>query len=114
MVVLGWYYLVHPGKRRVLKALGCWLYAVAQHAIWNGSWGLVLLPAPFGPFFNNVTLTIGSFTLYYYEIINIGEALLMLGFFLYMTQKIRARKSEVDEQVTQASLPSTIPSSPIR
>lgn len=94
MVALGWYYLVHPGKKRVLKALGCWLYAVAQHAIWNGSWGLALLPAPFGPFFNNLTLTIGSVMLPYYVLINIGEALFMLGFFLYMTNKIRGKRTD--------------------
>ena len=98
MVALGWYYLVHPGKKRVLKALGCWFYAVAQHAIWNGSWGLVLLPAPFGQFFNNMMLTIGSVTLPYYVIINIAEALFMLGFFLYITGRIRTERVEVETQ----------------
>ncbi len=98
MVALGWYYLVHPGKKHVLKALGCWLYAVVQHALWNGSWGLVLLPAPFGQFFNNLMLTIGSVTLPYYVIINIGEALFMLGFFLYITGRLRG--VEVDTQAT--------------
>ena len=100
MVALGWYYLVHPGKKRVLKALGCWFYAVAQHAIWNGSWGLVLLPAPFGQFFNNLMLTISSVTLPYYVIINIAEALFMLGFFLYITGRIRGKGIEVEAQAT--------------
>ena len=98
MVALGWYYLVHRGKKHVLKSFGCWLYAVAQHAIWNGSWGLVLLPAPFGQFFSNLTLTIGSVTLPYYVIINIAEALFMLGFFLYITGRIRGRGVEVEKQ----------------
>ena len=88
MVVLGWYYLTHPGKNRVPKALGCWLYAVAQHAIWNGSWGVVLLPGSIGQFFNN-TLTVGSIGLPYYAFINIGEAVIMLAFFLYITGRLR-------------------------
>src|SRR5258708_19978767 len=37
MVALGWYYLTHPGTHRWLKALGSWLYAVAHHALLNGS-----------------------------------------------------------------------------
>lgn len=88
MIVLGWYYLTHPGKKRVLKALGCWLYAVLQHAVWNGSWGLVLLPGSAGQFFSN-TLALGSLSLPYYTVINIAEALFMLYFFLYITRVLR-------------------------
>jgi RsiW-degrading membrane proteinase PrsW (M82 family) len=91
MVALGWYYLTHPGRHRWLKASGCWLYAVAQHALWNGSWGLVLLPAPVGPFFNNLNATIGSVSLPYYELINIGEVLVMLVFFIYITGRLRTK-----------------------
>jgi|SRR5579863_1084722 len=91
MVALGWYYLTHPGKNRVLKAAGCWLYAVAQHALWNGAIGLALLPGSVGAFFSNLSLTIGSVTLQYYELIDIGEAIFMLCFFLYMTGRIREK-----------------------
>jgi len=90
MVALGWYYLTRPGKHRVLKALGCWLYAVAQHALWNGSWGLMLLPAPVGSFFNS-NATIGSVQLPYYEIVNIVEVVLMLVFFIYITGRLRTK-----------------------
>ena len=90
MVALGWYYLTHPGKHRLLKTVACWLYAVAQHALWNGSWGLALLPAPLGPFFNN-SVTIGAVSLPSYEIINIGEAIVILAFFIYMTGKLRKK-----------------------
>ncbi len=105
MVVLGWYYLTHPGKNRVPKALGCWLYAVVQHAIWNGSWGVALLPGSIGQFFNN-TLTIGSVGLPYYTFINIGEAIIMLAFFLYMTGRLR-RISLPAKDLQQA--PATVP-----
>jgi RsiW-degrading membrane proteinase PrsW (M82 family) len=92
MVVLGWYFITHPGKNRVPKALGCWLYAVIQHAVWNGSWGLVLLPGSIGQYFSN-TLTLGSVSLPYYAFINIGEAVIMLAFFLYMTGRLRRASS---------------------
>jgi RsiW-degrading membrane proteinase PrsW (M82 family) len=91
MVALGWYYLTRPGKNRFLKATGCWLYAIVQHALWNGSWGLILLPAPFGPFFDNLNVTIGSFSLPSYEIFNIVEALFILSFFIYMTGRLRTK-----------------------
>ncbi len=88
MVALGWYYLTHPGKNRVPKALGCWLYAVVQHALWNGSAFLTLLPGSTGEFFYK-PLTIGSVTLHYFELVNIGEAVFILLFFLYITYRIR-------------------------
>jgi RsiW-degrading membrane proteinase PrsW (M82 family) len=91
MVALGWYYLTRPGKHRLLKTSACWLYAVAQHALWNGSWGLVLLPAPIGSFFNNLNVTIGPVSLASYEMINIAEAVFMLVFFIYMTGRLRTK-----------------------
>ncbi|HEX4716068.1 MAG TPA: PrsW family glutamic-type intramembrane protease, partial [Ktedonobacteraceae bacterium] len=90
MVALGWYYLMHAKKRRLLLAFLCWFYAVLQHALWNGSWGLVLIPGPIGNYFNNASVTLGPFSVPAYEIINIVEALFMLAFFLYMTGRLRA------------------------
>jgi len=63
---------------------------VVQHALWNGSAFLTLLPGSPGAFFSN-TLTIGSVTLYYYEFVNIGEAIFILLFFLYITYRIREK-----------------------
>jgi len=91
MVSLGWYYLVHGKKRRFLRAFACWLYAVLQHAIWNGSWGLGLLPAPIGPFFDNWTLNLGFTSLPGYVLINIFEAICMLAFFIYITGRLRLK-----------------------
>lgn len=91
MVALGWYYLTRPGKHRLLKTSACWLYAVAQHALWNGSWGLTLLPAPIGPFFDKLNVTIGAVSLASYEMINIAEAVLILVFFIYMTGRLRTK-----------------------
>ncbi len=94
MVALGWYYLTHPGKNRVPKALGCWLYAVVQHAIWNSTAFLTLLPGSSGEFFSR-QLTIGSFNMGYFEFVNIGEAILILLFFLYITARIRGKAASV-------------------
>lgn len=93
MVALGWYYITHSetGQRRVLKALGCWLYAVLQHALWNGSLGLILLPAPLGPFFNHLNLIIGPVNLPSYEIINFVEVIFILVFFIYMAGRVRTK-----------------------
>lgn len=99
MVVLGWYFLTHPGKNRVSKALGCWLYAVVQHAVWNGSWGLALLPGATGQFFNS-TLALGSLTLPYYYVVNVAEAVFMFCFFLYMTHRLRNRPAEATAATT--------------
>jgi RsiW-degrading membrane proteinase PrsW (M82 family) len=92
MVTLGWYYLINPGKHRGLKVVGCWTYAVLQHAIWNGSWGLTLLPGSIGSYFNNTNVTIGSVSLPVYSFVNIGEALFMLAFFIYMTGALRTKQ----------------------
>jgi RsiW-degrading membrane proteinase PrsW (M82 family) len=91
MVALGWYYLVHAKKRRLLLALACWSYAVLQHAIWNGSWGLILLPAPVGPFVENWTLNLGFTSLPFFTLIDIVEAIGMLAFFIYITGKLRTQ-----------------------
>lgn len=93
MITLGWYYLTHPVKHRGLKVAGCWTYAVLQHAIWNGSWGLTLLPGQIGSFFNTTNVTIGSISLPSYALVNITEAFFMLAFFIYMTGILRTKQS---------------------
>jgi RsiW-degrading membrane proteinase PrsW (M82 family) len=103
MVALGWYYLTHARDRRFLKAIGCWLYAVIQHAIWNGSVSLVLLPAPIGPTLSNWNLNLGFTTLPFPEIINIIEAIIFFGFFLYMTGRLK-RTAPPPDSTTPAQL----------
>ncbi len=91
MVTLGWYYLTHAKKRRFVLALACWTYAVLQHAIWNGSFVLALLPAPVGPFLDQGTIPLGSFSLPAFALVYVIEVLLMLTFFIYMTGKLRTK-----------------------
>ena len=91
MVALGWYYLTHKGsaRHRILLGVGCGLYAVTQHAIWNGAFLFMLLPAPIGPYLEKGVINIGSYPLQAFVLVYIVESLLMLLFFLYVTGKLR-------------------------
>jgi RsiW-degrading membrane proteinase PrsW (M82 family) len=91
MVSLGWYYLTHPkeSRHRFLLPLGCWGYAVLQHAIWNGSFGLQLLPAPIGPYLDTGVVPLGPLSFPSIMLVYGVLTILMLTFFLYMTKKVR-------------------------
>jgi RsiW-degrading membrane proteinase PrsW (M82 family) len=93
MVSLGWYYLTHPkeSRHRFLLPLGCWGYAVLQHAIWNGSFGLQLLPAPIGPYLDNGVVPLGPLSFPSIMLVYGVLTILMLTFFLYMTRKVRPK-----------------------
>lgn len=91
MVALGWYYLTHPkaSQHRFLLGFSCMAYAVLQHAIWNGSFGLQLLPAPIGPYLANGVIGSGAFAFPSFLLVYIVESILMLTFFIFVTGKIR-------------------------
>jgi len=91
MVALGWYYLVHAKEQRLLKAFGCWAYAVFQHFVWNATAVLSLLPGPAGSTLNSWNLNLGFVVLPFVEILNIIEAILIFVFFIYMTGRLRRR-----------------------
>ncbi len=109
MVALGWYYLTQTKEKRFLKAFGCWLYAVLQHAIWNGSATLVLMPAPVGPTLSRWNLNLGFTTLPFTEMLNIAEAILFFLFFLYMTGRLKTTvppsSAAAKEQAAQSREP---------
>lgn len=89
MVALGWYYLIHKrqGKSIVIAFL-CWLYAVFQHFLWNGTAVMIFLPAPIGTGLQ-YNVNFGFFSLPVVELLNIAEAILMLVFFIYITGRLR-------------------------
>ncbi len=91
MVSLGWYYLTHPkaSHHRFLFGFGCMLYAVLQHAIWNGSFLLQTLPAPIGPYLTDGVIGGGAFAFPAFLLVYIVESILMLTFFVFITGKIR-------------------------
>jgi RsiW-degrading membrane proteinase PrsW (M82 family) len=93
MVALGWYFITHRKStkkvNRVLLAFGCWTYALLQHGIWNGSFGLQLLPAPIGPYLDKGTITLGPLKFESFLLVYVALSLLILIFFLYVTKKLR-------------------------
>jgi len=96
MVALGWYYLTHVQgtggyPKAFLRAFACWFYAVFQHAVWNGSVTLVLLPGPVGQFLQNWMLNLGFASVPSDVVINSIETLFILAFFIYMTGKLRSK-----------------------
>ncbi len=113
MVALGWYFLVHAEKYRVLIAVGFWSYAVLQHVVWNATAVLGLLPGPIGSTINSWNLNLGFVTLPFIEILNIIEAILILVFFFYITGRLRkmtpsppssGKGSKVSSQETQLAV----------
>ena len=93
MVALGWYILTHPKERKhaILLGIGCWVYAVLQHALWNGSFVLQLLPAPIGPYLSNGTIALGPVALPSFILVYIIASILMLAFLFFVTGKIRGK-----------------------
>jgi len=92
MVALGWYYLTHPGsnRHRTMLGFGCWAYAVLQHAIWNGSSFLQILPAPIGPSLSG-NVPLGPYSFPAFPLVLVAESLLMVAFFVYVTGKLRGQ-----------------------
>lgn len=112
MVSLGWYYLTHPkaSNHRFLLPLGCWGYAVLQHAIWNGSFVVALLPAPIGPFLDNGTVPLGPLSFPAIMLVYGALTILMLIFFFYVTKKIRPGRPAPQSETGQAnSKPAPVP-----
>jgi RsiW-degrading membrane proteinase PrsW (M82 family) len=95
MVALGWYLLTHRQERRhsVLLALCCWAYAILQHALWNGSFVLQLLPAPVGPYLSNGNLHLGPLNLPSFIIVYVIASVIMLVFLFFVTGKLRGKSS---------------------
>lgn len=96
MVALGWYYLTHRNSinRRILVGLGCIIYAVLQHALWNGSFLLLLLPDPIGSYLDHGMVVLGPVTFQSILLVYLFESLLMLIFFLFVTGKLRGKTGQ--------------------
>jgi RsiW-degrading membrane proteinase PrsW (M82 family) len=95
MMSLGWYYLTHKEEgtwsKRILLAVGCGGYAIFQHAFWNGSWGLALVPGPIGDFVQNWSWNLGPLSIDAPILFNIIELVGILVFFIYMSGRLRPK-----------------------
>ncbi len=106
MMALGWYILTHKEEgaraRRILLALGCGIYAILQHALWNGSWGLGLLPGPIGSFVQNWSITIGPVFIDAPILFELIEMLAILVFFLFVTGRLRSKNPPRSTEATNS------------
>ena len=96
MTALGWYIITHRksvAKNRLLIGIGCCVYAILQHAIWNGTFIFQLLPAPVGPYLDNGVINIGNYPLPSVLIIYAIETVLMLIFLLFVTGKLSGKRT---------------------
>ncbi len=94
MAALGWYYLINGSgvHLRWLKGIGCGLYAVLQHALFNG-FSLIgqTLPASANAWMNQ-PLYLGGLPLQNSDIIYLAIYLALLGMLIFMTSRLwRAR-----------------------
>ena len=106
MVTLGWYYLTHKqsAQHRFLLGFGCILYAILQHAIWNGTFILALLPAPLGPFFDHGTVPLGPLSFGGDLVPYMVLAVLMIAFFVFVSGKVRDRQDMAKPTTPQQSV----------
>jgi hypothetical protein len=91
MVAVGVYYLSHKNslvKRRILVGISCILYAILQHAIWNGTFLVAYLPAPLGPYLAGGMVVLGPIVFDAILLVYIVESLLMGTFLMFVTWKI--------------------------
>jgi RsiW-degrading membrane proteinase PrsW (M82 family) len=93
MVALGCYYLTHRNSinRPILIGMSCIAYAVIQHAIWNSTFLLGLLPGPVGMFIANGTIWINSYEMQGIVVAYLVESLLIFACFLFVTGKLRSQ-----------------------
>ena len=109
MVALGWYILTHKEEglwwKRLLVALGCMGYAILQHALWNGTTALILLPGPLGTFFQTWSWSAGPVSLSGTDLVNIAEIIPMLVFFICMATLLRRRQQRRSAHQAQSGQP---------
>jgi RsiW-degrading membrane proteinase PrsW (M82 family) len=114
MMALGWYYITHKDALKhnhFQIGLACMLYAVLQHAIWNGSFLLAFLPDPIGPFLETGKIPIFNYQLDAFLIVYILFSVLIFCVLWFVTGKIRfqpdvplGNKSKSGNQANQAPL----------
>ncbi|HET8841639.1 MAG TPA: hypothetical protein VFN35_09240, partial [Ktedonobacteraceae bacterium] len=61
------------------------------HSLWNGSWGLALIPGQVGTFVQQWSWSFGPMSIDIPELINVVELLGILGFFIYMAGRLRTK-----------------------
>jgi RsiW-degrading membrane proteinase PrsW (M82 family) len=126
MTALGWYIITHRKavtQHRILIGIGCCIYAILQHAIWNATFLFQLLPAPIGPYLNTGAIYIGNYPLPAVLIIYAIETILMIIFLLFVTGKLSGKDTfwwhprrsggQINGQRTEETTPATHNTNPL-
>jgi RsiW-degrading membrane proteinase PrsW (M82 family) len=92
---LGCFYLIQGGADQTLKVIVCWVYALVQHIVWNGTAGLSLLPAPFGAYIKTLLIHVGPATIPLTDGVNLLEAVLYFQVFVFALRSVKQEHSEV-------------------
>jgi RsiW-degrading membrane proteinase PrsW (M82 family) len=113
MAALGWYYLINgKGVRlRWLRGVGGIVYAVLQHAIFNGSNLLNLVPGPIGQWMQQ-PLYVGRLPLDGGVLLFFGYYVVILGVLIYVTGRLaQPREIALEPPLGGPGLPSadTVP-----
>jgi RsiW-degrading membrane proteinase PrsW (M82 family) len=101
MMALGWHYLTQKKalqQRRLLIAFGCMLYAILQHAIWNGSFLLMLIPGPIGDYLLTGKIVFGNYTLDSFWLVYLFLSALILAFLWFVTGKLQRQANVPPEK----------------
>lgn len=114
MGALGWYYFINgKGVRlRWLRAIGCGLYAVVQHGVFNAL-SLVgqILPANIANWLNQ-PFYIGSLPLQNSDVIYLVIYLYLIGFLIFMTRRLWGAKG-MPERMPPAPVAPVWPAWPV-
>jgi hypothetical protein len=107
MAALGWYYLINGSgvRLRWLRGIGCGLYAVLQHSLFN-AFALVgqALPSSVSDWLNQ-PLYVGALPLQNEDIIYLAIYLLMLGVLIFVTSRLWRAKGMPERKPPIATAP---------
>jgi hypothetical protein len=92
LVALGWYHILNPDHRQLLKASGYWLWAVVQQIIFNLLPIATLVPA-LDSFLKSWKTSLGTGIVSFYEIGYIVGVIIILAVFLYLMQRLRKEET---------------------
>ncbi|MEO7003212.1 MAG: PrsW family glutamic-type intramembrane protease, partial [Ktedonobacterales bacterium] len=110
MVGLGWYYFINgKGVRlRWLRGIGCGVYAVLQHGLFNGSNAITFFPLPFNQQLQQ--------PLYLGQLPFEAEFLIFIGFYILMAAVlvfITGRLKNAPGMPTPTATPTNTPAAPV-
>jgi RsiW-degrading membrane proteinase PrsW (M82 family) len=94
MGALAWYYFVNGAgvRYRWLRGIGCGLYAILQHSVFNAlTFSNLLLPASWNDWLNQPFL-LGALPIQHADVIYLAVYALILGVLIFMTRRLLGAK----------------------